>query len=50
VKYFSYTKKSQIIMIAADKTLIPKLEFDKVIVLDPKAYEIDTPYLEAFSP
>lgn len=45
---FFLTKKSQIIMIAADKTLIPKLEFDKVIVLDPKAYEIDTPYLEAF--
>lgn len=45
---FFLTKKSQIIMIAADKKIIPKLEFDKVIVLDPKAYEIDTAYLEAF--
>ena len=45
---FFLTKKSQIIMIAADKKIIPKLEFDKVIVLDPKAYEIDTAYLEDF--
>ncbi|MEY8537744.1 hypothetical protein AALM99_04725 [Lactococcus muris] len=45
---FLLVKKEQIIMIAVDKKLIPKLEFDKVIVLNPSAYDIDSNYLEAF--
>ncbi len=45
---FFLTKKRQIIMIATDKKLIPNLEFDKIIVLNPKVYELDTAYLETF--
>lgn len=45
---FFLVKKGQIIMIAADKKLIPKLEFDKVIILDPTAYDLDTAYVETF--
>ncbi|MCL2677038.1 MAG: hypothetical protein FWF42_00780 [Streptococcaceae bacterium] len=42
---FLLTKKSQINLIASEKSLIPKLEFDKVIVIDPSAYDLDIAYL-----
>ena len=45
---FFLTKKGHIIMIAADKNLIPQLEFDRVIILDPTVYDLETTYLEVF--
>lgn len=42
---FLLTKKAQIIFIGADKTLIQKLEFDKIIIIDPQVYDLETAYL-----
>lgn len=35
-------------MIANDLELIPKLEFDKVVILNVKAYELDANYLTQY--
>jgi hypothetical protein len=42
---FLLAKKSQVKLIAADKTLIPKLEFDRVVIIDPAAYDLETTQL-----
>ncbi|WP_282674194.1 hypothetical protein [Lactococcus cremoris] len=45
---FLLLKKGQIKMIANDLELIPKLEFDKVVILNVKAYELDANYLTQY--
>lgn len=45
---FFLLKKGQIKMIANDLELIPKLEFDKVVILNVKAYELDANYLTQY--
>lgn len=45
---FSFTKKGQIKMIANDLKLIPKLEFDKVVILNMAAYDLELEYLTQY--
>lgn len=45
---FFLIKKNQIVLIGADKSLIPALEFDHVVVLNPAAYELETSQLTQY--
>ena len=42
---FILTKKAQINLIAADINLIPNIEFDKIIIIDPQIYDLETAHL-----
>lgn len=45
---FFLLKKGQIKMIANDLKLIPKLEFDKVVILNMAAYDLELEYLTQY--
>ncbi|AYG01662.1 hypothetical protein [Lactococcus allomyrinae] len=45
---FFLLKKRQIKLIASDKALIPKLEFDQIVILNPAGYDLETAQLTQY--